>query len=169
MRNNQIEYLRGKCDHWNKKLKIKTSASNYDEVSLYHTKSPTFHSCIETTAKFKQCKIWVNFLTALWRYQRSLKANKGRQHLRGQNLKEKRCTEMSKHFPLCFLLRHLAEAECRGPELAAVSLRLENKNCSSEIQKAARTRGANFPEKREQKRSKSNIVNRFYSEAFAES
>lgn len=64
LRNNQIEYLRGKCDHWNKKLKIKTSASNYDEVSLYHTKSPTFHSCIKTTTKFKQRKIWVNFFNS---------------------------------------------------------------------------------------------------------
>lgn len=76
---------------------------------------------------------------------------------------------MSKHFPLCFCLRHLAEAECHGPELPAVSLGMENKICSSEIQKATRTRGANFPEKREQKRSKSDILNRFYPEAFAES
>ena len=32
---------------------------------IYRTKSPTFNSCTENTAKFKQCKVWVSFLKQL--------------------------------------------------------------------------------------------------------
>ena len=84
--------------------------------------------------------------------------NKGRQHLRGQNLKEGKYTEMSKHFPLHFPLEHWQKQSVVARVCNSFTGFGKQKPRAT---KAARTQGANSPEKREQKKSKSDILNGF--------